>query len=82
MSKKDTIENKIIFWVSVAFILWCLVTAVKVAAEADPCRFERNNAVSVCRAMGRKSPECADAVADYKMCKAESAGNDPLEGLL
>lgn len=81
----DEKANRIIYWVSIAFIVVCLSFAMTAKAydedNPDPCKFEYDNAVSVCRALGRKSPECRKAVTDYKLCKAAEGGNDPLEGL-
>ena len=64
----------------IAVLAFCIVNIAK--ADVDPCQWERDQAVSVCRALGRRSPECNKAIVDYKMCKAEKAGSDPLEGLL
>lgn len=77
---RDERDNRVIYWVSIAFITGCLAFAMTAKAD-EPCKFEYDNAVSVCRALGRKSPECADAVEDYRMCKVEQTGSDPLEGL-
>jgi hypothetical protein len=74
-----------LYWLGIAFITVCIALSLARATAddtPDPCQFERNNAVSVCRALGRKSPECRDAVDDYRLCKAEKAGRDPLEGLI
>lgn len=52
-----------------------------VPATTDPCQWEKDQAIATCRALGRRSPECGKRIADYKLCKAEHAGNDPLEGV-
>lgn len=76
-------DSWIIYWVSISFILACLAFAMTAEATdaPDPCQWEYDNAVSVCRALGRKSPECRKAVDNYRLCKAEQGGNDPLEGI-
>lgn len=85
MSKRNAeIENWAIYWAGIGFILFCLFQAfaAEVSSQADPCQWEIDQAKSVCRAMGRKSAECAEAIEDVQLCRAERAGNDPLEGLL
>lgn len=74
--------NRVIYWVGIAFIVWCVLQAMTAKADPDPCKFEYANAVSVCHALGRKSPECKRAVEDYRLCKVEKQeNNDPLDGL-
>lgn len=80
--KNDEIENWAIYWAGIGFILFCLFRAfaTEVSGQEDPCQWEIDNAKSVCRAMGRKSPECAQAIEKIDMCRSEGS-NDPLEGL-
>jgi hypothetical protein len=72
----------VIYWVGIAFILTCLSLSLTAEGQEDPCQWEIDNAKSVCRALGRRSPECAEAIDKVKLCRAEQSGNDPLEGLL
>jgi hypothetical protein len=71
-----------IYWVGIAFILTCLSLAVTAEGQADPCQWEIDNAKSVCRALGKRSPECATAIDKVQLCRSEATGtDDPLEGL-
>jgi len=49
--------------------------------EEKPCKWEYDNAVSVCRALGRKSRECKAATEKFRLCRALQPTNDPLEGI-
>jgi len=75
-------DGWIVYWISITFIIACLALAMTGKADdtPDPCQWEINNAKSVCRALGRKSPECATAIDKIKMCRSEGS-TDPLEGL-
>jgi hypothetical protein len=77
---RDERDNRIIYWVSIAFIVGCLAFAMTSKADEDPCQWEIDNAKSICRALGRKSPECATAIDKLELCRA--VGDDPLEGIL
>lgn len=77
-------DNWIVYWVSISFILGCLAYSLTGAmggkAQEDPCQWEIDNAKSVCRALGRKSPECGAAIDKVKLCRDEGS-TDPLEGI-
>lgn len=63
----------------VVALLWGSCNTAK--AEEDPCWFEKQNARSVCRALGRESRECVAAVNDYKLCRAVEQPSDPIGGI-
>lgn len=79
---KDTKVNWILYWIGIAFIVACTCTALArgAGAQEDPCQWEIDNAKSICRALGRKSPECAVAIEKVAMCRDEGDA-DPIGGL-
>jgi hypothetical protein len=71
----------ILFGVPILGIIIALIWGCGTAkAEDDPCWLEKQNARSVCRALGRESRECVAAVNDYKLCRAV-ASDDPIGGV-
>lgn len=74
--------NDFTYWAGVIAITACASFAItECAAADDACKWELDNAKSVCRALGRKSPECGAAIDDYKLCLTEAADYDPIGGL-
>jgi hypothetical protein len=70
----------ILFGVPILGIILALIWGSCAKAEDGPCWFEKQNAISVCRALGRESRECVAAVNDYKLCRAV-ASDDPIGGV-
>jgi hypothetical protein len=64
---------------------WAVILGITCGAEgqpdSDPCWYEKQNARSVCRALGRNSRECVAAVNDYKLCRAVEQPSDPIGGI-
>jgi len=46
----------------------------------DPCEWEEHQAEAICRALGAKSADCKEAIADYELCKVENSDSDPIGG--
>ena len=85
MSRKpDQIENWVVYWLGIAFIVACTLLALTADADSsdpEPCWQERVTAARICQRYGEDTYACVRARQARDLCLAEHADDDPIGGV-